>query len=67
MTSTSLLFPEVRNLTLRRFHGSKGLTFLLECEERAKKLKTLHFSHIVLILQGMGGSFCITIQYALVH
>ena len=67
MASTSLLFPEARNLTLYRFCDSKGLAFLLEYEERANKLKTLHFSHTVLILQGTGGSFCITIQYVLAH
>lgn len=67
MVSTSLMFPEATNLRLYWFCGSEGLNFLLECEGRANKLKTLHFSNTVLILQGVGGSFCITIQYALLH
>lgn len=62
MAPTALLFLEAKNLTLYCFRGYKGIIFLLGCEERTNKLKTLHFSHSVLIPLEMGESFRITVK-----
>lgn len=62
MAPTALLFPEAKNLTLYCFRGYKGIIFLLGREKRTNKLKTLHFSHSVLIPLEMEESFWITVK-----